>query len=577
MRIRRIRTSRTRELGEIDLPLGAGLSGWSGGTARDRRLFADLLGWILGLPGGDAGPLSPEGGVTGPGSGRGAGDGFPEGPPETGFSTPIPPPISWSARTWKPSGGPEGAEAEVRIGEEVIRLHAGLERPSGAHSGEASPASLHERLGIRPDTLALAWGGGGWVEPEPLWRVGARILASRRGLDSLGRAVERLGGAGDPGDVGDEAEGDVGAELAVVTARLAELADVPHRLRELEDELRTLRADAAEVVGDLEVATMDWLRERQDAETHLQQYRDRARELRARIEEMEEMGPEGACPFCGRPLGDHFDQVLEELQEEWEDLVQDGSWWRRRRDQLELKPDVLQELEGRSVRLQAEVEECAEELERCRFELREWDELRDRREELLERTHGRGPRSELPLEGREGAAGRRRGSLLRAFGAAREELLGEERARLAREAGSLLNRMSGGRILALIDRGNGALGMVEDGRVVRGSTVEDRAAATLALHLGLAVLLRDTGVPLDSVLVGETFRGMDPEARVRSVEVLRGLLKRIPQILLLSAGEVVDGTPEAFDQILEFRPDRDRPSLKTLPGGVGRIRIGSGS
>lgn len=118
--------------------------------------------------------------------------------------------------------------------------------------------------------------------------------------------------------------------------------------------------------------------------------------------------------------------------------------------------------------------------------------------------------------------------------------------------------------------------MVEDGRVVGGTTVEDRAAAALALHLGLVVLLRDAGVPLDSVVVGETFRGMDPEARVRAVEVLRGLRERISQIVILSAGETVDVTPERFDHVLQFRPDRGRPSLKRLPSGIGRIRIRGG-
>ncbi|MFW5905005.1 MAG: hypothetical protein ACOCUZ_02190, partial [bacterium] len=97
----------------------------------------------------------------------------------------------------------------------------------------------------------------------------------------------------------------------------------------------------------------------------------------------------------------------------------------------------------------------------------------------------------------------------------------------------------------------------------------DRVTAAVALHLALALELVETGARLESLLVAETFRGMDPEARIRSVEVLRGLRDRIPQILLLWGGEVVDAVPERFDQILEFRADRDRPSIRSLPGGVG--------
>ena len=77
-------------------------------------------------------------------------------------------------------------------------------------------------------------------------------------------------------------------------------------LRSAERELRAIRADAAEVDGDLEVATMDWHRERQDAETTLHAYRDRARELKARIRQMESAGPDGPLPHlrarAGEPL-----------------------------------------------------------------------------------------------------------------------------------------------------------------------------------------------------------------------------------------------------------------------------------
>lgn len=604
MRIQRVRAMRTPELGEIDLSPGSGLVGWSGGTARDRRLFSDLLRWALGMPS----------------RGRTPGAAFTAGAPSwsrasgredggEGLDDPRP------SGSWGFGRGPDGAEMEVTVGGSLLRLRVGAGVPG---IGDDGIRELQDRLGIPAGALAFAWTGGGWTEPESLWRAGARLLAARRGLTRLEEGLSRLiarssedgapdpSGASTPGTLRDpgmrsveRADPTAEAELSAVTARLDELADVPERLRSLEDELRTLRADAAEVVGDLEVATMDWLRERQDAETHLQQYRSEARELRARMEEMEEKGPEGTCPFCGRPLDDHLDKVMAELQEEWDALVQDGSWWRRRRDQLELKPDELQELERRSVRLQAEVEECAEQLERCRFELREWDELRGRREELValmgisgggagSEEEDREPRDDrnaerdgdvgdarqfggVPPTG--GSAERRRRTLERAFRDAREGLLREERRRLARSAGSLLNRISGGRILGLVEEGYERLGVLEDGRVVAGVTVEDRAAAAVALHLALTVRLVESGIPLESMLVGETFRAMDPEARIRTVEIYRGLRDRIPQIFLLWGGEVVDAVPERFDHILEFRADRDRPSVRSIPGGVGRLRI----
>lgn len=116
---------------------------------------------------------------------------------------------------------------------------------------------------------------------------------------------------------------------------------------------------------------MGWLRERQDAETTLNAYRDRAREVRARVKKMEEAGPDAPCPTCGRVLESHYQDVLTELTEEWESVVQDGSWWKSRWEQLEPKQPHLQELEGKSLRFHAALEAGAERVELLRARLGE--------------------------------------------------------------------------------------------------------------------------------------------------------------------------------------------------------------
>ncbi len=118
-------------------------------------------------------------------------------------------------------------------------------------------------------------------------------------------------------------------------------AALGNELRSSERELRALRADHAEASGDLEETTMEWLRERQDAETHLLAYRDRARELKGRLSHLEASGADAPCPTCGRVLEEHVAEVVRRLREEWETVVQDGSWWKRRREQLELKPSGI--------------------------------------------------------------------------------------------------------------------------------------------------------------------------------------------------------------------------------------------
>lgn len=533
-----MRASSVPDLGDLDLRPGDGLIGWAGGSARTRRAASDLLVWSLGLP------VVAEGGR----------------PP-------------WTGRP-----GPASAAVELSVGDASLEVRDREITVTGEPGEARRPEDL---LGVRPEGLSLAWAGGPGAGPARILARGARLLASLRGLDRLESGLERLGeeveggGGVEAGEPDPEERARLEAELGEVEERLASLADVPERLRSLEERLRSLRADAAEVAGDLEEETMEWLRERQDAETHLQTYRDRARELRDRIRELEESGPDGTCPFCRRSLGDHFEDVMAELRDEWERLVQDGSWWRRRREQLELKPAGVRELEGRSVRLQAAVEECAERLERSRFELRERDELRSRRREILG-TLGRdgAPRPDGERDGGSRLGERRRWTLVTAFRVARTELLDEDRERLARLAGTFLNRISGGRILGLISSADGEPILLEDGRTVPAPTEEDRAATTVALRLALAVRMVEEGVPLDSILLDEPVRNLDAEARLRTVRLLRGVLDRIPQILLLAGDEAVDASPESFDRIVELRGDGSGP--RSVGGGVGGIRLRTG-
>lgn len=138
---------------------------------------------------------------------------------------------------------------------------------------------------------------------------------------------------------------------------------------------------------------MEWHRERQDAETHLRAYRDRARELKSRLDVLERSGREAPCPTCGRHLDEQYQKVLEVLRDEWDSVVQDGKWWRRRSDQLAPMPEALREVESRAIRMHAEVEALAERVEMARSAVREVEDLRALRAALLRR---RNPGKSLP-------------------------------------------------------------------------------------------------------------------------------------------------------------------------------------
>jgi hypothetical protein len=469
--------------------------------------------------------------------------------------------------------------------------------PVGARPPFEGEEGARSDWGLPPEGVALAWCGAGGETPEDLLRKGSEILAMARGAgevyDLREGLVSRYPGLRRGKPLGDLSARDferlrLESEAADLRSQLRALEDVPLLVTRLEGELRELRGTITEVTGDIEAATMDWHRERQDAETHLLAYRDRAKELRDRIRKLEALGPESSCPTCGRALEEYAQKVLNELQEEWEGIVQDGRWWRRRWEQLESKPEELIELDGRAVRLNAEFEGCTERLEGARSSLREMDELRVREKEvqgrweiLMEEEARGGPeeRFEGPFDfGAIGAVeppeeARILDRLARDLA---EEVLEECRIRLLHRGGRRLNRLTGGRILGLrVEPGAGDVLLVEGGVGAGVETDQDQAAATVALRMALVELLSEDWSPLGSFLLGDPFDRMGTEDQLRCLSLLRRVLSRIPQVFLLTRGSVVERAPEFFDGLFEYRESAAKglPPLRTLPAGVGILRI----
>ena len=423
------------------------------------------------------------------------------------------------------------------------------------------------RLAQHDERLQTLIAGPGTVGPALAWRRAVRIVAQWSGLEGVDRQVAAL----IPGGFGASDHPlwtDSGVEG--LRARVQELRRLPEALRAKACEVRGLRADAAEVGGDLDVANMDWLRERQDAETHLLAYRDRARELKVRLHQLEEGGTDTACPTCDRVLGERFESVLDVIREEWESVVQDGSWWKRRRDQLDLKPAHLQDLEGKSIRLQAKIEECTEEVERLRARLPELTEAEDA---LAMAQVGVGPPE--PGEGR-GAASSSDDSDLRrrALEALRRELMADASRALTARTGRYLNHLTSGGVLGVGVTGDGEPTIVRDEGARRIHSDEEVAAYLFALRLALVDLAAGSGVHASEILFGDTFDRLEPDAKLRAVGLLRTLLLRVPKILLFCRSEILDATPERFDWIVELSVDRrGAPFARVRRSGVGKLQI----
>ena len=255
---------------------------------------------------------------------------------------------------------------------------------------------------------------------------------------------------------------------------------------------------------------------------------------------------------------------------------------------MEEKPQELIEQEGRAHRLNAEFEDCAERLERARSSLREMDELRIREREVRDRWAmvnaelGESDASPKDLEAIRGPEGGFPDTppdiqtLHDLTAALLDEILAASRTRLLDRAGRRLNRLTGGRVLGLdCADGEDLVQLVDGGGSAGVEADEDRAAAIVALRMALVELLAEDWTPLGSFVLGDPFDRMGAEDQLRALSLLRRMLSRIPQVLLLTRGSVVERAPEFFDGLFDFREnhERGRATLRTLPAGVGLLRV----
>lgn len=178
---------------------------------------------------------------------------------------------------------------------------------------------------------------------------------------------------------------DTESDLGRVDERIAKVSQAPELAERYAAELNDLRTERQQLEAELEERKTVWLRDRQDAETKLQTFRDRGKELKEQIRGIRDAGPAGKCPTCERPLGADFERVLGELEEQWSSVVQDGKWWHSRYNQLKGKPEEVTTGETRLAAVASAVDEKARKHTRCEAAVQELQTLRDERAQRMER------------------------------------------------------------------------------------------------------------------------------------------------------------------------------------------------
>jgi exonuclease SbcC len=128
-------------------------------------------------------------------------------------------------------------------------------------------------------------------------------------------------------------------EMARLRERRSRLESAPSLEEEAVVALERKRKDLEETLGMLEAQRTEWVRDRQEAETKRDALRKQFIELKQQRDRIVDLGEEGACPVCTRPLGENFRTVLEQFDEQLDTIQVDGRFYNTRLDQLEEMPD----------------------------------------------------------------------------------------------------------------------------------------------------------------------------------------------------------------------------------------------
>jgi exonuclease SbcC len=224
----------------------------------------------------------------------------------------------------------QALEADVRVAETELQGHQ--------RSAERIQTELEHVAAAREALIPLA------AELAPFHDVGNELGRMRELAAHDGRRQALL-----------EQERTLGAELGELRDHRTRIETAPALEEQVTVELEAKRHALEEAQGKLELRRTEWVRDRQEAETRRTALRTQYAELREQRDKLVSLGDEGTCPTCQRPLGDHYRQVLDLLDNQLETVSADGSYFKSRLEQLEGMPEDIAALDDARRTLQLEV------------------------------------------------------------------------------------------------------------------------------------------------------------------------------------------------------------------------------
>jgi exonuclease SbcC len=202
-----------------------------------------------------------------------------------------------------------------------------------------------------------------------------------------------------------KAEGDsLDALERIVAARQgyeAQLTDLKARDKAVRERLKTLptaaaiaeanktletrREERTQLADLVEEARTAWVRDAQDVKTKLDNHRIQFNEFKEQLDQINKLGPDGACPTCTRPLGKEFEKVKGLLERQLEAVTDNGKYYRQRDKQLARPPAELLKAEKGLEALDREIQKQTEGLSKLRTMSAEEPALKKELDGLLDR------------------------------------------------------------------------------------------------------------------------------------------------------------------------------------------------
>ncbi|HEU4990025.1 MAG TPA: SMC family ATPase [Gemmatimonadaceae bacterium] len=226
-------------------------------------------------------------------------------------------------------------------------------------------------------------------ELERLEREGGEIAAARGELEQLAEQLRPLAALAERLKAMDDlyrAEGRrqtllendrvLTEELVRLRERVERVQTAPTMEEEVTVALEAKRKELRDVEGALEAQRTEWVRDRQEAETKIQALRQQYAELKQQRETLVNLGEDGICPTCARPLGDHYRNVLDLLDAQMETVQVDGNYYRQRIGQLEEMPEEVKALDDQRRRVFDDVGKLERRLAKVQLAVQEMAQLR---------------------------------------------------------------------------------------------------------------------------------------------------------------------------------------------------------